>query len=201
MIKFISIPIILFSLFAVPTCKAQSNSSIGNKDGAIKEEKSIPSFKSLIVTTAGDIYLHPSSATTLQLKGEKSCVEKINVAVSSKVLHISSEDNHSNECRVKIYIGTPSFDEIQLNGGGSLKIKNGFDPIKVLKCSVKSGGNLEMASTPVDSLFAIVQRGGKITAQVSTLLDGTVKGGGTIFYTGKPIIKSDIANGGVIKRR
>lgn len=201
MIKFISIPVILFSLFAIPTCKAQDNTSVGNKDSVVKEDKFIPSFKSLIVTTAGDIYLHPSSATTLQLKGKKSCVDKIDVAVSSRVLHISSQDNHSNECHVEIHIGTPSFDEIQLSGGGSLKIKEGFDPIEVLKCSVKSGGNLEMASTPVDSLFAIVHGGGTITAKVSTHLDGTVKGGGTIFYTGKPIIKSDISNGGVIKRR
>ncbi|AEM69206.1 hypothetical protein Murru_0150 [Allomuricauda ruestringensis DSM 13258] len=200
MIKFISLPVILFSLLAVPSCKAQDNSSFGNKD-VVKEEKSIPPFNSLIVTTGGNIYLHPSSTTKLQLKGKKSCVEKIDVAVSSKALHISSEDNHSDECHVEIHIGTPNFDEIQLSGGGSLKIEDGFAPIEVLKCSIKSGGDLEMASTPVDSLFAIVYGGGKITAHVGTLLNGTVKDGGTIFYTGKPIIKSDISNGGVIKRR
>tara|TARA_B100000949_G_scaffold224279_1_gene227520 strand:- start:580 stop:1182 length:603 start_codon:yes stop_codon:yes gene_type:complete len=200
MIKFISIPVILFSLFALPSCKAQDNSFLGNKD-VVKVEKTIQPFKSLIVTTGGNVYLYPSSTTTLQLKGEKRCVEKIDEAVSSKTLGISSKDNHLDKCHVEIHIGTPNFDEIQLSGGGKLKIKDGFAPIEVLKCSVKDGGNLEMASTPIDSLFAIVYGGGKITAQVATLLDGTVKGGGTIFYTGNPKIKSDISNGGVIKRR
>lgn len=193
MTKFISI--ILFSLFTFSSL-AQDKSFKGKEGG-----ESIPPFKSLIVTTGGDIYLHPSPTTTLQLKGEKNCVQNIDASVSSKVLHISSKGNHSDDCRVEIHIGTPSFDEIQLSGGGKLMIEEGFSPIEVLKCSIQGGGNLEMTSTRVDSLIAIVHGGGEITAQVKTLLDGTIKGGGTILYAGNPKVKSDISNGGTIKRK
>lgn len=193
MIKFI--PIILFSLFTFSSL-AQDKSFQGREGG-----ESIPPFKSLIVTTGGDIYLHPSPTTTLQLKGEKNCVAKIDATVSSKVLHISSKGKHSDECRVEIHIGTPNFDEIQLSGGGTLIVEDGFAPIEVLKCSIKGGGNLEMTSTRIDSLVAIVHGGGEITAQVKTHLDGTIKGGGTIFYDGDPKVRSDISNGGTIKRK
>lgn len=193
MTKFTSI--LLFS-FITLSSPAQDNSFQGKEDG-----KPIPPFESMIVTTGGDIYVHPSPTTTLQLKGDKHCMEKIDASVSSKVLHISSKDNHSDECRVEIHIGTPNFDEIQLSGGGTLLIEEGFSPIKALKCSIQGGGNLEMRSTQVDSLIANVQGGGEITAQVKTLLDGTIKGGGTIFYDGNPIVKSDISNGGTIRRK
>lgn len=193
MTKLISILLFSFITFSSP---AQDNSFQGKEDG-----KSIPPFESLIVTTGGDIYVHPSSTTTLQLKGDKDCVEKIDASVSSKVLRISSKDNHSDDCRVEIHIGTPNFDEIQLSGGGTLIVEDGFAPIEVLKCSIKGGGNVEMASLSVGSLFAIVGGGGEITAQVKTLLDGTIKGGGSIFYDGNPIVKSDISNGGTIQRK
>lgn len=193
MTKFISI--LLFS-FITLSSPAQDNSFQGKEDG-----KSIPPFERLIVTTGGDIYVHPSSTTTLQLKGGKNCVENIDAVVSSKVLRISSKDKYSDECRVEIHIGTPNFDEIQLSGGGTLLIEEGFSPIEVLKCSIKGGGNIEMASLSVGSLFAIVGGGGEITAQVETLLDGTIEGGGTIFYDGNPIVKSDISNGGTIRRK
>lgn len=196
MTKLISFLIIQFCLFSIPGM-AQDNSP-GGSEAITKQERAIQPFETLIVTGGGNVYLYHASSATLQLKGENSCTDGVEVSVSSKTLHITTNDN-SNNCNLEIHIGTPGFKEIQQNGGGMIEVKEGFAPMDAFTCTLNGGGIVKMTSVNINSLFASIKGGGEVSVQVDELLHGKIRGGGRILCQGNPTIESDISGGGEIK--
>jgi hypothetical protein len=196
--KVISLLTIYCCLSAI-YCNAQGNSSIESDKGV--KEITLSPFETVVAKGGGNIYFHYSPNTKVEIKGAGSCVEKFIVEVSSNTLSINPKNGFSENCRSEIHIFTPMVKEIQQDGGGSIKIKEGFASVDVFKCSINGGGNVKMTALRVDSLFASIDEGGEISAQVNKILHGKISGGGVIYYQGDPTVESFISGGGAIKQK
>ena len=194
------IPLLIISFcLSVLYCNAQGNPSVEN-DKVVKEIALSP-FESVVTEGGGNFYFHYAPTTKVELIGTGSCVEETEVKVSSNTLRIHPKGGYSENCRIEIHVYTPVIKEIQQDGGGSIVIKEGFAPMEVFKCSINGGGNVKMTALMVDSLFASIDGGGEISAQVSKIIQGKIRGGGVILYQGNPAVESDISGGGVIKQK
>ncbi|WP_432708200.1 GIN domain-containing protein [Pedobacter sp.] len=164
---------------------------------SMAQQKNITSFETLCVSGGGDIEVFYSKGPTLEIKGEESCINKIGIAQSSGTLSITVHENCKKP--TQIFIGTPSLKRINQKGGGNIEIKKGFGTFIALSCTVRGGGNTKVLDS-INFLSASVYGGGTLSAHVNKLLEGKVSDGGSIFYKGTAVVKSNILDGGVIKK-
>ena len=194
------IPLLITSFcFSILHCNAQKNTSVESEK--VVKEIALSPFEIVVTEGGGNFYFHYAPNTKVALKGAGSCVEETAVKVSSNTLRIHPKNGFSENCRVEIHIYAPVLKEIQQAGGGNILIKEGFAPVDVFKCSIAGGGTVGLTALKVDSLFASIDGGGEISAQVNKMLVGKIRGGGVISYQGEPVVESDISGGGVIKQK
>jgi len=191
--------LIFFLCFSITLLNAQVKPLVGREK--LVKEIALPSFETIVSNGGGNLFFHYSLKSKIEIKGAGPCVEGMQVSVASGTLNIRPKAGFSENCRAEIHVFTPSIKGIQQNGGGRVVIKEGFAPMDIFNCSMDGGGAIQMIALSVDSLFASIEGGGVISAQVRKHLDGKISGGGVILYQGDPVVESKISGGGVIKRK
>jgi len=182
----LSILIILMCL-AFQSLVAQSN------------KKSLEPFENLVVSGGGKVFVHYSPSTTLSFKGGDDCVNAIEVEQDANTLSVAPKNNSFSNCEVEIHISTPVLKKIEVYGGGTVEVIEGFNEMNAFSCSINGGGNVNMTSLEVSSYLASIYGGGQITANVSGMLTGKITGGGVVTYQGDPQVVSNISGGGAIR--
>lgn len=164
---------------------------------SMAQQKKITPFDTLSVIGGGNIHVFYSQGATLEIKREESCTNKIDIAQNAGNLSITVH----GDCKKppQIFIGTPSLKRINQEGGGNIEIKKGFGTFIGLSCTIRGGGNTKVLDN-IDFLSASIYGGGTLSVHVNKRLEGKVNGGGSIFYRGTAVVKSNILSGGEIKK-
>lgn len=190
----------IFFCVALSATFAQGLSSL-KKEGTEKEARNLPPFEKVQVSGGGRFYFHHAPFASMEIKRTGPCREPVEVEVVDNTLYVYSAGADGAGCETKIYIGTPSLNEIRLKSGGNVEIAEGFPAVERFYCRQEGGGRVFMRSLQVDSLFASIEGGGELNARVSKFLQGKISGGGVIYYKGSPVVESELSGGGLIKRK
>ena len=197
--KIMLLLIILLGLSA--TFSFAQENYVQEEDNVLKKEITIPSFEIVVNEGGGNIYFHYSHTSSIILEGTNTCMKNVSIETLSSTLKISPKGGLSKSCNLDIHIYTPVLKEIQQNGGGTIVVNKGFDTIDVFKCSLDGGGDINISAIKVNSLFATIDGGGEISAQVKSNLNGRIRGGGLIYYQGNPIVEENVSGGGAIRQK
>lgn len=161
-------------------------------------EVSLNPFEKVHLTGGANIHLIPSDSYAVELKGHG--VSHTEVEVIRDKLHLTNEGRSGNQ-KIDIYIYTPVITSIQINGGGTVEIEEGFQAVEKFECVIQGGGKLTLEALEIGSLDISILGGGAVTAHVEDNINASILGGGSIYYLGNPEVKSSVMGGGSIKRK
>lgn len=161
----------------------------------------IDDFNKIVTHGGGNLNIKYSDEHTLEVHATNDCFELVEISVSSKILYIEIKSSLTRTCDCTINIGIPILYELVQNGGGNIVLKKGFRPTNSFWCKIKGGGNIDLSEFSVDSVYASIEGGGNILLNAKKKLDGKIAGGGLIEYLGDPIVKSDVSDGGTIRKQ
>ena len=124
-IKKFTYPVILFSLLLLMA------SCMGNKTSImITKDFEISDFETLNLEVIGEVIFEQSASPYLSAEGNQNLVDELDVSQKNNRLSIKSKKDRSlfsDKGKLTLKIGSPSLNEIQQKGVGSLLIKGSFD--------------------------------------------------------------------------
>jgi hypothetical protein len=180
------------------TLLAQENNFPGQDGPVIEEIIKVGNFDKIIMVGGGNVFIFQSSDLKLKLVSQDACLQSVSTTVTSNTLKINNSS--SSNCKTDIYIDMPVLKEIQQDGGGDIKVSDGFDTIDSFRGVLNGGGSINMPTLKVDSFFATINGGGTLLIHAQRHLKADIKGGGLISYQGNPKVESNISGGGSVKR-
>ena len=188
--------ILLFN--SVTLALAQENSFQEPENSVIEEIIDVGSFDKIVMVGGGNVFISQSSDLRLKVVSQDSCLKSVSTTVTSNALKINNSS--SSNCKTEIYIDMPVLKGIQQDGGGDIKVDEGFDTIDSFCGVLNGGGSINMPTLKVDSFFATINGGGTLLIHAQRHLKADIKGGGLISYQGNPKVESNISGGGSVKR-
>lgn len=191
--------LLLVLLFNSNPSFAQENASQENEDPIVERVKDVGEFDKIIMAGGGNVFISQSPVTMLKVVAQSSCLKSVKTEVKSQTLEIYRTSSTSN-CRPDIYIGMPVLKEIQQDGGGDIKVSEGFPTIDSFHCVLNGGGSITMATLKVELFYATIKGGGTISIHANELLEADISGGGLVSYQGDPKVISNISGGGSVKQ-
>lgn len=177
---------------------AQENAFQGNESPIVEQIIDVRDFDKIVMSGGGNLFISQSPDLKLKVVGQDSCLKSVNTIVKSNTLKINNSG--SSNCMTDIYIDMPVLKEIQQDGGGDIKVSEGFDPIDSFHCVLNGGGSVSMATLKVESFYVTINGGGTISIYANKHLETDITGGGDISYHSNPKVVSNIAGGGSVKR-
>jgi hypothetical protein len=177
---------------------AQEKGFQEQENPVIEEIIDVGSFDKIVMVGGGNVFISQSSDLRLKVVSQDACLQSVSTTVTSNTLKINNSS--TSNCKTDIYIDMPVLKEIQQNGGGDIKVDEGFDTIDSFRGVLNGGGSINMPTLKVDSFFATINGGGTLLIHANKHLKADIKGGGLISYQGNPEVVSDISGGGSVKR-
>lgn len=196
--KNISTLLLVLLLISTFPLLAQENGIQVQEDPVIERIIDVGSFDKIVMVGGGNVFISQSSDLKLKVISQDGCIESVNTTVTSNTLKINNSS--SSNCKVDIYIDMPVLKEIQQDGGGVIKVSEGFNTIDTFHSVLNGGGLIDMPTLEVDSFIATINGGGTLSIQAKKYLKADIKGGGSILYQGNPKVESNISGGGSVKR-
>jgi len=91
------------------------------------------------------------------------------------------------------------FERMKASISGSGDIKLGGNAANV-KMSISGSGDVKAADFKVETLSVRIAGAGSVRAHVETELTADIIGSGDVYYTGSPIVESNVSGSGSVKR-
>jgi hypothetical protein len=101
-------------------------------------------FKSVEVSGGLEVIIEQGDVRKVTVEADKNLQEHIKVEVKGSDLKIHTDSNIRNAKAKRVYVTLPVVEEIEANGGSSVKTKNTIKSDK-LELSTSSGASLEVA--------------------------------------------------------
>lgn len=195
--KCLSLVIILLCLAPLYTFKV---SAAELAETMVKQDKNVGHFNKVVFSGGGDLIVAPSPRATMEVVGHASCLDLLATENKSGTLIISRKRNQPNDCKLSIYISLPKLLEIEQRGGGQVLIEPGFDPVDTFKYSIHGGGAADLQNFKVNSFYASIKGGGKLSVYAEKRLNININGGGLVLYRGAAEVSDYISGGGTIEK-
>ena len=162
------VPIILFA-FSLTCCSDffldcyEGNGVPDSKDISASE---IDDFDEIECTGSYSIIVDgDTSKRYIRIEGDENLIDRIVIDERGTTLHIELEDNEciTSELGIKIYIGTPVLEYIELEGEGDIIINNLYEDN--LETTISGEGDISVYNTTVTHRFtASIEGKGAINA-------------------------------------
>ena len=186
----------LIALFlSLVTLDDKRQAEIQNKNYELED------FDKIISHGGASLIINYSDRHSFQVNATTDCLKSVEISVSNRTLYIAMKDSKANTCKCTIDIGVPVLYELVQKGGGNVVLKEGFSPMNSFECKIEGGGNIDLSQLSVDSFYASIHGGGKMSLNARKELEGTISGGGLIEYSGNAIVRSYVSGGGTIRKQ
>lgn len=165
------------------------------------QEVHLNNFERIIQKGESTLSLYYAPEQSIHIYGNQEAVRKIRFYTVDNILFIVNNEGGENLENLRIRIGSPIVPRIEMRGGGSFIVEEGFKPVKSLKCRIEAGGSLDASALQAASVYAFIQDGGNMQLHAETYLKGEVKDGGQISYKGDPEVQRMVAGDGRIFKK
>lgn len=155
-------------------------------------------FNQIELRGGGTVSLRQGPAQRVTLLRGDSAVTRFTVERNRLLI-----DACTRSCRgynPEIEIVVPDIDAVAIQGGGSIRAREGFGTLRDVTLAVAGGGTMDMTAIDATSVTAAVQGGGAIRTRARTNLVAAVNGGGSITYWGDPEVVQSVSGGGSVRR-
>lgn len=134
---------ILFSILLKSCYINGSFESIRGNGQVVTEERTVPDFTGIRVSSGIDVYISQGGDMGLEVEADENLHEVIETTVFNGILKIQSRKNIRSARSKKVYVGVGKLNSIGISSAGDVY---GMDLIKTdkLDISVSSAGDLEL---------------------------------------------------------
>lgn len=147
------------------------------------EQRDLPSFNSLALSTAGTVYLRQGSTQKVELKGPKDVLEETETEVKNGKLVISHEGSWfggPDMSDLEVYITMTDIEKLSVSGSGKIISEDQLQAYE-LKLAISGSGKMDL----------------KAEAQSTNI---SISGSGTVSLNGKSNnVKASVSGSGKIK--
>ncbi|OSZ79224.1 hypothetical protein CAP35_13490 [Chitinophagaceae bacterium IBVUCB1] len=193
-------------------------------EGSIVEEtRSISGISNVNLNGSEALEIVPSKENKVVVSGYQNLVPVYKTNVSGSTLNLEFERKYYNvrNNNIKVTLYTTSLNKIELNGSGSINIKdslktesltveiNGSGSVysypnyfQNLALEINGSGNLNMRQATGKYVHAKIAGSGNIEVTVQEKLDANISGSGDIKYWGNPsTVNTDVSGSGRIRKQ
>jgi hypothetical protein len=140
------------------------------------EFRFVSSFNRIINEGDFEVYIKQDSIYELRIEAESNLIPLIRTSVKGSALVIDTHDNLKNHFPMKIYVTTPSIDELNLEGSGLIS-GQGLTTSE-MEVNLSGSGSIDVGVT-ADKVMTSISGSGLLQMSVSTNeLESTISGSG-----------------------
>ena len=189
------LPVLFLLSLSLPnsTANSQARAAAPQVDEAVVER-----FDRVELRGGGTVSVHPGTEPRVALLD--GAEHTMQVSMRSGTLLIECRRPCPNRPEGIVRVSTPSITAVQISGGGTMKISEGFPTASELHARVRGGGSLDASALLAESVRAEVRGGGSVYVSPLHRLQARTRGGGSVAYFGDPEVTSAIRSGGSIRR-
>lgn len=208
--------------FSTANAQKWNKRTISGQGELVKQSLSVSDFHSVGLGLNGTIYLKQADKFEIEIEAQKNIIDNLNREVKNGSWSINLEDNKSarNYKRVTVWISMPTIKNLSIGGSGDIIGKTAFNDLGDLKLNIGGSGSVEMGGD-AESVTISIAGSGKVKcgdmqadkAKVNIAGSGnayidlgeegdlnvSIAGSGSVFYKGRPRVKSSIAGSGKIE--
>jgi len=160
--RFFYAGLFLLSFIAFSSCDEMFDERIEGNRNVITTTREIPDFDEVVSAGNYDVYITIADSTSLRIEAEENLIRFIETYVSGRNLYIEEKDDYwlDNNKPMKLFLTTPSLDEILLTGSGKIVCDTISSEYLILK--ITGSGKIEFNKTYVDNMKAVLTGSGDI---------------------------------------
>jgi len=196
------------------SCSKDRLTASGDKS---TETRTVKQFTGIESSGANDIHISYGTEFRVMLKGSDNLLPYFKTEVLGNTLRLGYERVNVKHDDVEIYVTLPALNYISLSGSGDATISGSFPQLNVLQVLISGSAELEAEnSLQTDELLVKISGSGEVdlkrvqsnSAELSISGSGEAKigacqhlkarisGSGKVYYTGTPLIDSQIGGSG-----
>ena len=196
------------------SCSKDRLTASGDKS---TETRTVKQFTGIESSGANDIHISYGTEFRVMLKGSDNLLPYFKTEVLGNTLRLGYERVNVKHDDVEIYVTLPALNYISLSGSGDANISGSFPQLNVLQVLISGSAELEAENTMLaDELLVKISGSGEVdlkkvqsnSAELSISGSGEAKigdcqhlkarisGCGKVYYTGSPLIDSQISGSG-----
>ncbi|MDH3648941.1 MAG: DUF2807 domain-containing protein [Saprospiraceae bacterium] len=181
----------------------------------VTEMRTVGDFNRVLLEGIGTVLLTQGTQKPLRIETHAEVLDVLETEVVGGELQIRLTDCVEGMIdRLDIFVSTPEFERIQVDGVGTFVAQNDFDldnleiELNGVGDVVLQGvcdrfelesagvGNIHAFDLSTDICFVAISGTGNAEVTVDSLLDVTISGAGNVFYKGDPMINVDVSGTG-----
>lgn len=198
------------------SCSKDRISASGDK---ITETRNPGNFTGVNANGANDVHISFGNEYKVTLRGSDNLIPHFKTEIMSNILYLKYDGVNINRDDIEIYITLPLINYVSLSGSGEVDIKGAFPQADSFKVNISGSGEIDVENTfSVNNAIINISGSGeadleKIEAKkadidisgsgdtkirVAENLKAKISGSGKIYYSGSPVIDSNISGSGKV---
>lgn len=169
-------------------------------------------YTAIVCQTPVQLEITVESTPAMEVSVDRNLQSLIRLRERDGTLYIDSSAGWTTGNQPTVRLALQHLDRLELQGGasasvegfqrGQLDVMLGSGMLEVrgvldtLNLTINSNGDAHLQDAEADRATVIINGGGKAIINASRSLDATVKGSGTIRYSGEPEVTSQISKDG-----
>ncbi len=198
-----SILIAALALILFASCEKTINNFniVEGKGNVVCEDRNLPSFSKVESRIGGNVEVIHGTYPGVSVSLQENLLTYLETSVSNGTLIISFGDNNiRTDSTITIYIYTPSLNEFSLVGAGEINSALPIEKLNItgsgsITClgernnvhvSISGAGNINLFGMLVQNANIKISGTGNVRVTVSTKLEVSISGVGSVYYKGHP---------------
>lgn len=129
------------------------------------ETRLLKSFTKIQLNTDAKVIITKDTVQSIRVEAQSNIMKVLTTEVSGKWLYIDNDGCLSEHKQITVYITTPSFEEIQIDGSGSVEGKGSFSGEKI-ELTINGSGSMNIGLS-ANNVYAEVKGSGNINVSGS----------------------------------
>jgi hypothetical protein len=211
--------IIMFNFIAIFLITSCNKNRLTPNGRIVTETRDVNNFTGIITDAANIVRINYGSEFKIEVKGSSNLIPYFKSYVTNKELYLKFNGAIINRDDIEVFITMPDLKQISLNGPNKVYVNGVFKPNSSMYLELNGTGKISFAdNNTVDflnvsisgSADALLEKlkckhadisisgSGMAHIAVDDYLKASISGDGKIYYTGSPVVNSQVSGSGLV---
>ncbi len=141
--KNLKLALIILPLFVICGCYWEMPESITGDGSVVTEERDVPGFNGISVSTAIDVYITQANEERVRVNTDENLQDVVKSEVKDGILKIYAAKNIRNAASKKVYVDYINLNKIKVSSAGDIRGENTLNTDE-LEIGLSSSGDLKL---------------------------------------------------------
>jgi hypothetical protein len=171
-------------------------------DGPVTTQtRTTQNFTGIDLRMNGNVYYTKGPVLKLEVTAKESIHYMLETSVSNErlIVRYSNGKTYDNDPSITINVTAPDISSFQSNTSGNIYCMNNIQQANLYVRNTGSG-KIDLSRMTAQTAATHSEGSGDITVRVLDHLDVTIKGSGSVYFSGNPFISTHISGSGYLVR-